>query len=53
MVTPSTRRNPPQSLSPKAKIGNKMNHIIAEFEARDRDPEAVSLMLDLDGNIAQ
>ena len=53
VVTPSTRRNPPQSLSPKAKIGNKMNHIIAEFEARDRDPEAVSLMLDLDGNIAE
>ena len=53
VVTPSTRRVPPQSLSPKAKIGNKMNHIIAEFEARDRDPEAVSLMLDLDGNIAE
>ena len=53
VVNPATRRNPPQSLSPKAKIGNKMNHIIAEFEARDRDPDAVSLMLDLDGNIAE
>ena len=53
VVTPSTRRIPPQSLSPKAKIGNKMNHLIVEFEARDRDPEAVSLMLDLDGNIAE
>ena len=53
VVNPSTRRNPPQSLSPKAKIANKMNHIIAEFEARDRDPDAVSLMLDLDGNIAE
>jgi branched-chain amino acid aminotransferase len=53
VVNPATRRNPPQSLSPKAKIGNKMNHLIADFEAKDRDPEAVSLMLDLNGNIAE
>ena len=53
VVNPSTRRNPPQSLSPKAKIANKMNHLIAEFEAKDRDPDAVSLMLDQDGNIAE
>ena len=51
--TPATRRTPPQSLSPKAKIGNKMNHLMAEFEAKDADPDAVALMLDMDGNVAE
>ena len=53
LVTPATRRTPPQSLSPKAKITNKMNHHVSEFEAKLVDPEAYSLMLDLDGNIAE
>ena len=53
VVTPATRRTPPQSLSPKAKIGNKMNHLMAEFEAKDTDPDAIALMLDIDGNIAE
>ena len=30
-----------------------MNHIIATFEARQADPKAIPLMLDLDGNIAE
>ena len=53
LVTPATRRTPSQSLSPKAKITNKMNHHISEFEAKLADPEAYPLMLDLDGNIAE
>ena len=53
LVTPATRRTPPQSLSPKAKITNKMNHHVSEFEARLVDPEAFPLMLDLNGNIAE
>ena len=53
MITPATRRTPPQSLSPKAKISNKMNHFIAEFEAHAADPEAIPLMLDYDGNVAE
>ena len=53
VVTPATRRTPPQSLSPKAKISGKMNHNIAQFEARSVDPEAVAVMLDMDGNIAE
>jgi branched-chain amino acid aminotransferase len=52
-VTPSIRRTPPQCLSPKAKISNKMNHFLAEFEAREGNPEAVSLMLDLEGYITE
>ena len=53
LVTPSTRRTPPQSLEAKAKITNKMNHTIAAFEARQVHPRATPLMLDMDGNISE
>ena len=53
LVTPATRRTPPQCLDPKAKITNKMNHNIAVFEAQQTDPNAIPLMLDLDGNICE
>jgi branched-chain amino acid aminotransferase len=53
LMTPSTRRTPPQSLDPKAKITNKMNHMMAAFEAQQVDPRCVPLMLDIDGNIAE
>ncbi len=53
LVTPSTRRIPPQCLEAKAKITNKMNHMVAAFEARNVNPRAVPLMLDIDGNVAE
>jgi branched-chain amino acid aminotransferase len=53
LVTPSTRRIPPQSLEAKAKITNKMNHTVAAFEAKQVNPRATPLMLDLDGNISE
>lgn len=53
LVIPSTRRIPPQCLEPKAKITNKMNHTVASFEAKQVDPEAIPLMLDVDGNISE
>jgi branched-chain amino acid aminotransferase len=53
LVTPSTRRIPPQCLEAKAKITNKMNHMVAAFEARSVNPRAVPLMLDIDGNVAE
>lgn len=53
LVIPSTRRTPPQCLDPKAKITNKMNHNIAAFEAKQADPDAIPLMLDIDGNISE
>lgn len=53
VITPSVRRTPPQCVSPKAKISNKMNHMLADFEAKTVDPDAFSLMLDLNGNIAE
>jgi branched-chain amino acid aminotransferase len=53
VIVTATRRTPPESLSPRAKVSNKMNHFQAEFEAKATDPGAFALMLDTDGNIAE
>ena len=53
VVVPSIRRTPPECVSPRAKVSNKMNHFQAELEVRALDPEAFALMLDVDGNIAE
>jgi len=52
MVT-SVRRTPPESVEPRAKVTNKINHLLADLEAKDRDPEAYPLMLDTQGNLAE
>ncbi len=53
VIIPSTRRIPPQCLESKAKITNKMNHNMAGFEAKQADPRAIPLMLDIDGNLSE
>ncbi len=53
LVTPGVRRTPPQCADPKAKLTNRMNQLQAKFEAQQSDPEALPLMLDIDGNIAE
>lgn len=53
LVLVSTRRTPPQCLDPRAKLPNKLNHILAEMEARAIDPQAFALMLDLEGHVAE
>jgi branched-chain amino acid aminotransferase len=53
IVIPNTRRIPPQCLESKAKITNKMNHNMATFEAKQVDPRAIPLMLDIDGNLSE
>ena len=53
MVTPSVRRTPPECLEAKAKITNKMNHTLAAFEAKQVNPRATPLMLDMHGNISE
>ena len=52
-ITPATRRTPPQCVSPKAKIANKMNHLIAEMEAKAQNPDSFAILLDLEGNVAE
>ena len=53
IVIPSTRRIPPECLESKAKITNKMNHNMASFEAKQVDPRAIPLMLDINGNLSE
>jgi branched-chain amino acid aminotransferase len=53
LVTPGVRRTPPQCADPKAKLTNRMNQLQAKFEAAQADPEALPLLLDIDGNIAE
>jgi branched-chain amino acid aminotransferase len=53
LIISSTRRIPSQCLDTKAKLQNKLNHIVAELEARSFDPEAYVLMLDTNGRLAE
>ncbi len=46
-----TRRNSPEAIEPRAKVTSKMNQILAELDAAAH--EALALMLDLDGNVAE
>jgi len=52
-IIPTTRRTPPACVSPKAKVANKMNHTVAELEAKAQNPDAFAIMLDLDGNVTE
>jgi branched-chain amino acid aminotransferase len=47
----TTRRNPPACVETRAKVTSKMNQILAELDAAARGK--LSLMLDLDGNVAE
>lgn len=47
----SVRRTPPECIEPRAKVGGKMNHIQAEFEAKQAG--AWAIMLDVNGYMAE
>ena len=53
LVTPSIRHVPPQCYDPKMKYRSRMHYYLADQEARLVDPEAVALLLDLDGNVTE
>jgi branched-chain amino acid aminotransferase len=53
VVVPSVRRTPPGSLSPRVKTHNYLNMVMADMEARERDPEAWAVLLDENGNLCE
>jgi len=53
IVVPPTRRVPPDSLSPRAKTHNYLNLIVADLEAKAQDEEAWSVLLDINGHLAE
>jgi len=53
VVTPSIRHVPPQCYDPKIKYRSRMHYYLADQEARAGDPDAIALLLDLDGNVTE
>lgn len=53
VVTPSIRHVPPQCYDPKMKHRSRMHFYLADHEARLVDPDAIALLLDLDGNVTE
>ncbi len=53
VVTPSIRRTPPESISPRAKVHNYINLILADQEVKAQNPDAWPILLDTNGNIAE
>ena len=53
IATPSIRRTPPQSMSPRAKMHNYINMIQAELEIKAQNPDAWAIMLDINGNLCE
>ncbi|MFO0888025.1 MAG: aminotransferase class IV [Isosphaeraceae bacterium] len=53
LVTTSTRHVPPQCFDPKMKYRSRMHYYLADLEARQVDPDASALLLDLDGNVTE
>jgi branched-chain amino acid aminotransferase len=53
-VTPFSVRNiPPVCMSPKLKTRSRMHFVLADLEVKKIDPEACSLLLDINGNITE
>jgi branched-chain amino acid aminotransferase len=52
MVT-ATRRTSPSMLSPRAKMHNYLNMIVAEMPVKASNPEAWAVLLDENGNLAE
>ena len=53
VLTPSVRRTPPESLSPRVKTHNYLNLVAADLEVRAQDPGAWAILLDTRGNLAE
>ena len=53
LITPVIRHTPPQSVDARVKTTSRMNLVLAELEAQERDPDALALLLDLEGNVTE
>jgi branched-chain amino acid aminotransferase len=53
LVIPSVRRPAPDTLSPRAKMQNYINLVLADLEVKAQNPEAQAILLDANGNLAE
>lgn len=52
-VTPAIRHIPPQCIDPRTKHRSRLHWWLAERQAQKTDPHALSLLLDVNGNITE
>lgn len=53
VVTPSIRHIPPQCVEPKMKNRSRLHWFLADKQTQAVDPRAITLLLDLDGNVTE
>lgn len=53
VVTPAIRHIPPQCIDPKTKNRSRLHWFLADKQSHAVDPKAITLLLDLDGNITE
>ena len=53
VVTPSIRHIPPQCVEPKMKNRSRLHWWLADKQSQAVDPRAITLLLDLDGNVTE
>lgn len=53
VVTPKVRQVPPECVDPRIKCRSRLHYYLADREAHAVDPEAVALLLDLDGHVTE
>jgi branched-chain amino acid aminotransferase len=53
VVTPSLRRTPPDSLSPRAKMHQYLNLVLADREVKAQNSAAWAVLLDVNGNLSE
>lgn len=53
VITSSLVRTPRQAVSPKPKTHDRLNNVLADLEVKSLHPGARSLMLDMDGFVAE
>ena len=53
IITPSVRRVAPEMASPRAKTHNYLNFVLGDLEVAAQNPDALSVLLDKNGNLAE
>jgi branched-chain amino acid aminotransferase len=53
VVVPSVRRTPPEVQSPRVKVHQYINITLADLEVKSQNPDALAILLDMNGNIAE
>ncbi len=53
VIVPSVRRTPPEAMSPRAKMHNYINLVLATQEVEAQNPDAWPILLDMSGNLCE